>query len=61
MGGLPEYLAHALDMANCERRVAKGGDNGTAMDGLRPSSRNRPMADTRRDYLGFRLIRVFQD
>lgn len=50
------YLAHAEAARPCTR-VAKGGDFGTAMDGLRPAARNRPTEDFRRDYLGFRVVR----
>lgn len=49
-------LAAVLAEGSC-RRVAKGGDFGTAMDGLRLASRLRPTEDTRRDWMGFRVVR----
>ena len=58
--GLPTdtaYLAHALSQKTCERRVAKGGDFGTGVDGLRPAARTRPTEDSRRDFSGFRVVR----
>lgn len=61
--GLPTssaYLAHALAHESC-RRVAKGGDFGTAMDTVRLAGRHRPTEDYRRDFYGFRLIRTFAD
>lgn len=51
------YLANARSHIPCDRRVAKGGGHGTAMDGLRPARRVRPTEDRRRDYRGFRIIR----
>jgi formylglycine-generating enzyme required for sulfatase activity len=50
------YLANSRDQTSC-LRVSKGGDFGTAMDGLRPAARNRPTEDRRRDSLGFRIVR----
>jgi formylglycine-generating enzyme required for sulfatase activity len=50
------YLANSQAQASC-LRVSKGGDFGTAMDGLRPAARNRPPEDLRRTYLGFRIAR----
>lgn len=50
------YLAHSGAQTSC-LRVSKGGDFGTAMDGLRPAARNRPTEDRRRDSLGFRVVR----
>jgi formylglycine-generating enzyme required for sulfatase activity len=52
------YLANADATGSCIR-VAKGGDFGTAMDGLRPAARARPTEDRRRNYLGFRIVREF--
>lgn len=51
------YLANARSHISCDRRVAKGGGHGTAMDGLRLARRVRPTEDRRRDYRGFRIIR----
>jgi len=59
LGTTSEYLENAMSNPDCDQRVAKGGANGTAMDGLRPASRSRRSANTRRDHIGFRLIRVF--
>ncbi|WP_189411945.1 formylglycine-generating enzyme family protein [Neogemmobacter tilapiae] len=50
------YLANAKAQASC-LRVSKGGDFGTAMDGLRSAARNRPTEDSRRNYSGFRIVR----
>jgi formylglycine-generating enzyme required for sulfatase activity len=55
------YLASATSDADCVRYVAKGGDYGTAMDGLRLAKRNRPTSERRRSYLGFRIAREFKD
>lgn len=52
-----DYLALAESQGPC-RRVAKGGAFTTAMDGLRSASRIRPKEDYRRDFLGFRIVRV---
>lgn len=52
------YLDHALSFGSC-RRVSKGGDFGSAMDLVRLASRNRPTEDYRREFVGFRLIRIF--
>ena len=52
------YLADALEKSDCERLVWKGGAYGTAMDGLRLAVRNRPTPDRRRDFAGFRVVRV---
>jgi formylglycine-generating enzyme required for sulfatase activity len=49
-------LAQSESQSHC-RRVAKGGAFTTAMDGVRPASRNRPTETYRRDHLGFRLVR----
>lgn len=58
--GLPTdraYLAHALSQEHCPRRVAKGGSFSKGVDGLRPAARTRPTEDTRRDFVGFRVVR----
>lgn len=58
--GLPTdraYLAHALSHEHCPRRVAKGGSFSKGGDGLRPAERTRPTEDTRRDFVGFRVVR----
>ncbi|MEM9031399.1 MAG: formylglycine-generating enzyme family protein [Pseudomonadota bacterium] len=68
--GLPTdsaYLAHAEAHATCpltaeaSRRVAKGGDYGSAMDLVRPAWRSRPTEDRRRSFRGFRVIREFTE
>ena len=61
--GLPTdsaYLANSPQSpGSCKwnRRVAKGGAFNTAMDGLRPAARIRPTEDSRRHFVGFRIIR----
>jgi formylglycine-generating enzyme required for sulfatase activity len=50
------YLAAAAAQQTCWR-VAKGGDFGTAMDGIRLAWRDRPTEDMRWDRLGFRVVR----
>jgi formylglycine-generating enzyme required for sulfatase activity len=50
------YLENSLAQASC-LRVSKGGDFGTAMDGLRLATRHKPTEDRRRNYLGFRIAR----
>lgn len=57
--GLPSdgaYLANAASRTSC-RRVDKGGDFSTALDGIRLAWRNRPTENYKRDFLGFRIIR----
>ena len=49
-------LAQSQSQSNC-RRVAKGGAFIFAMDGLRLAVRIRPLETSRKDYLGFRLVR----
>lgn len=51
------YLAHALSQADCPRRVAKGGEFGTSVDGVRPAARTRPTEDERSNFSGFRVVR----
>jgi len=51
-----EYLANARAQTSC-LRVSKGGAFTTAMDGLRPAARKRPTENTRRNNLGFRIVR----
>ena len=51
------YLAHARAQQSC-RRVAKGGSYTNAMDQLRLATRLRPSESRRRDFVGFRLVRV---
>jgi formylglycine-generating enzyme required for sulfatase activity len=61
--GLPTssaYLEHTRARRLCERIVAKGGDYGSTMDSLRPARRYRPTIDRRRDFSGFRILRVFE-
>lgn len=53
------YLANAVAQGSC-RRVAKGGAYMTAMDSLRPARRIRPTEDRRRDFLGFRVVRLLE-
>lgn len=52
------YLANGDTQRSCLRVVAKGGAFNTAMDSLRPAARVRPAKDTRRDFQGFRVVRV---
>ena len=52
-----DYLAFALSKASCAR-VSKGGAFNTAMDGLRPASRQRIKETSRSDTVGFRVLRV---
>jgi len=49
-------LAQSQGQSHC-RRVAKGGAFTSAMDGLRPASRNRSTETYLRHNLGFRLVR----
>ena len=61
--GLPtdsDYLAYSQAQQSC-LRVSKGGAFTTAMDGLRPSRRHRPLETRRRDSRGFRIIRILMD
>ncbi len=51
------YLAQGDAQRSC-RRVGKGGSYNDAMDNLRPARRFRPPEDLRRDYLGFRVVRM---
>jgi len=60
--GLPTssaYLEHATTYAPC-RRVGKGGRYGSGMDSLRLASRYQSAEDYRRDFYGFRLVRVLE-
>ncbi|OYX44333.1 MAG: hypothetical protein B7Z02_06175 [Rhodobacterales bacterium 32-67-9] len=51
------YLANGDTERSC-RRVAKGGAFNMAMDHVRPARRFRPTEDRRRDFLGFRVVRI---
>jgi formylglycine-generating enzyme required for sulfatase activity len=53
------YLAEAAAHQAC-RRVAKGGDFGTAMDLVRLAWRSRPEEHRRRGFLGFRVVRQIE-
>jgi formylglycine-generating enzyme required for sulfatase activity len=53
------YLADASAKDTCQR-VAKGGDFGTAMEGVRLAWRDRPTEDMRWDRLGFRIVRKIE-
>lgn len=51
-----EYFAYSQSHNSCVR-ISKGGDFGTAMDGLRPAARRRPLETSSRDFRGFRIVR----
>lgn len=46
----------ASDSGYCDQRVIRGGSWGNEPGALRASSRFRSSADTRHDYIGFRLV-----
>ena len=53
-----DYFVHAAE--GCERYVAKGGSYNMAMDAMRLAHRTKPRESYRREFYGFRLVRVFK-